>query len=122
MERMTVPRLFFYSDAHAARRAGDHAHGRFQAGGIQVGHLGLRDLLNVGLADAGNLVLVGNIRVIELSVGKTGKRYGIRKEKFGNYMISGKTAWRLVICQPFIRISLNSYRTNGPYGQLRQKF
>ncbi len=38
------------------------------------------------------------------------------------YDIGGKTAWRLVICQPFIRISLNSYRTNGPYGQLRQKF
>ena len=26
-------------------------------------------------------ICIGNIRVIELSVGKTGKRYGIRKEK-----------------------------------------
>ena len=50
-KHLSSPPLFTHDNAHAAGRAGDHAHGGFQAGGVQVGHLGLGDLLHISLAD-----------------------------------------------------------------------
>ena len=52
--------LFFHQHAHGAGGAGDHAHGGLQAGGVQVGHFGLGDLLAVGLGQGGHLCLIGH--------------------------------------------------------------
>ena len=47
------------NDAHASRRARDHAHRGFQRGRVEIGHLHFRDFLNLRLRDLGNLVLIG---------------------------------------------------------------
>ena len=55
-----LSQLFLDDDAHGAGGAGDHAHSGLDAGGVQVGHLGLSDLADIFLADGGNLGLVGD--------------------------------------------------------------
>jgi len=52
--------LVAHDDAHGAGGAGDHAHGRLDAGRVQVRHLGLGDLADILLADGGHLGLVGH--------------------------------------------------------------
>ena len=63
---------------HAARRARDHAHRGFDGGGIQVGHFGLGDLLNLFLRDLRDLLLVrfagGRLNVARLLDQNGGRR------------------------------------------------
>ena len=56
-----VPSLLAHQDTHGAGSAGDHAHSGLDGGGVEVGHLGLGDLLAVGLGQGGHLGLVGHI-------------------------------------------------------------
>jgi hypothetical protein len=51
-----VPSDALHFDAHAARAAGNRAHGRVEIRCGQVRKLGLRDLLGLGARDAANFV------------------------------------------------------------------
>ena len=55
-----VKKLLLNDNAHAAGSAGDHAHGGFHAGSVQVGHLLLGDLAQIFLGQLGDLSLVGD--------------------------------------------------------------
>ena len=50
--------------SHAARRAFDHPPGVLHVAGVQVGHLQLHDLLDLGAGDFADLVLVRHARAL----------------------------------------------------------
>jgi hypothetical protein len=54
--------LTLHRHAHGACGPFDDAHGGLDAGGIQVRHLGLGDLLDLVLGDLADLLLVGDAR------------------------------------------------------------
>ena len=51
---------------HAPAGAGDHGHGRFDVGAVEVGHLLLGDLADVILADGGHLVPLGTPEAVSM--------------------------------------------------------
>lgn len=57
-------RLVLYSDTHASGSAGDHAHGALDAGGVEVGHLLLGDLLDLLFGDLFRLKKAGKKAVM----------------------------------------------------------
>ena len=86
--------LFLDGDTHAAGGSGDHAHSSLERACVEVGHLGLSDLLDLLLGELCDLVLVMSVepgksgqKFLESAIKKIEQLNLIRKQKNLNFKI-----------------------------------